>query len=604
MLFEQLKNAPKSAGVYKFFDKNDRLLYVGKAKIIKKRVASYFQNSKIILPSKRLSLRISKMVQEIASIEYVVVENEHDALILENSLIKQLKPKYNILLRDDKTYPYITIDLNEEFPRFEITRKIESRKNVKYFGPFSTSAKDILEALYACFPLVQKKGCLKHRKACLFYQINKCLAPCEKKVTQQEYATIVHNALEAISERKKLISLVKEKMTQASNALNFEEAARLRDIINSLKNSLHVTQTDILTNENIDVFAVAFDEKRAIITILFLRNGKITSSSNTTLKHAQGFDKDELYQRAIFQFYSQNESLHVKTILVADNFEEQGNLAHFLSQKFGRKITISSPQRGEKTKLTHLANKNAQEVLHVENNVDSKVISLQEIQDCFALQNTPYKIEIFDNSHLFGKAPVGAMVVWENGFNKSLYRKYSLSSNNEYAQMSEMLSRRIGDFIKTPAPDLWIIDGGKALLQLAQKLLKESGVFVDVIAIAKEKIDAKAHRAKGRANDKIETIKETFSLPAYDKKLQFIQKLRDEAHRFAIAYHTKKRQKEDLHVSLMEAKGISSATIKKLLSYFGSFEALYTADLNEIHSVIGDKSSDKLIKFLNNEHIG
>lgn len=597
MLKQQLQNAPQSAGIYQFFDQNGMLLYVGKAKVIKNRVKSYFRFSEPLCPAPTLSPRLCKMIQEVTKVEYIVVQSEHDALILENSLIKQLKPKYNILLRDDKTYPYICINTKEAFPRFEITRKIINDKNIKYFGPLSSSAKSLLEALYLAFPLVQKRSCIKGKKACLFYQIKRCLAPCEGKIDELSYGKIVQEALGALHNQKILLSILTHKMANASEKLNFEEAVKLRDIINAIKNSLHVTHVELLKLENYDVFAIDFEGKVATIMRLFIRDGKIVSTSSSTLHNSYGFEKDELYKRAIFEFYNPMNQSFCSHILVAQNFSEQDEMELFLSEKFGQKMTISRPQRGEKLHLVDIATQNAKEILS-QTLSKNKDALYENMQTLFDLTQTPRRIEVFDNSHFGGDTPVGAMIVWEDGFAKGSYRRYALHCKDEYAQMREMLERRIKDFDKDSAPDLWILDGGETLLKLALNLLKNSGLHVDILAIAKEKIDAKAHRAKGSAHDIIHNQNQSFTLPPSDKRLQFVQRLRDEAHRFAITYHQNKKREKDMSPELLKVEGIGPASIKKLLLYFGSFENIYTASLEELELSLGQKNGFRLFDFL------
>ncbi|ACZ11627.1 excinuclease ABC, C subunit [Sulfurospirillum deleyianum DSM 6946] len=598
MLAQKIKNAPKSAGIYQYFNASGALLYVGKAKNLHNRVKSYFRFSEQLSASPTLSARITKMIHEVENVEYIVVQSEHDALILENSLIKQLKPKYNILLRDDKTYPYIAINLADPFPRFEITRKITNDKNMKYFGPLSGSAKALLEALYLAFPLVQKKGCLKEKKACLFYQIGRCLAPCEAKIETASYAKIVQQALESLSEQKKLLHLLHVKMEEASLKLNFEEAAKLRDLMRSIKESLHVTHVELSTLENYDVFAIEIVEKTAVIMRLFIRAGKIVSTSHSFLHHVHGFDKEELYQRALFEFYQPMHQTFAHHILVAESFEEADALAVFLSEKFNQKITISTPQKGEKRHLISLAKENAHLLLlqHITKQHTSITEQLHALFDLTAL---PKRIEIFDNSHLGGTSPVGAMVVWDEGFLKASYRHYLLHHKDEYAQMREMLERRIADFKKESPPDLWLLDGGKTLRQLALGLLKEARISLDVLAIAKEKIDAKAHRAKGSAHDLVYGKSSALKLAPADKRLQFLQKLRDEAHRFAISFHQKKKRSKDLSMELLSIEGMGQATLKKLVSYFGTFEAIYAATQEELEVTIGKKMGEKLFQSLN-----
>lgn len=598
MLKKTLQNAPQSAGIYQFFTSDGVLLYVGKAKILKNRVKSYFRFSDPISPAPNLSPRITKMIHEVSRVEYIVVQSEHDALILENSLIKQLKPKYNILLRDDKTYPYICIDLREPFARFEITRKVIKHKDIHYVGPFSSSAKALLDALYLCFSLVQKKGCAKGNKACLFFQIGRCFAPCENRITQEAYLKIVQQALHALSHPNILIEALHVKMKEASLKLNFEEASIIRDMIQAIQNTMHSTHVELLHLGDYDIFAVECSGSTAVIMRLFMRDGKIVSSSHSLLRHAQGFEKEELYQRALFEFYHPLTHTLVRSILVADTFEESAQLETFLSQKFEQKMTIVTPKRGDKLPLIELAKENAHTILaqHLLRNTDAFYENLRQLLD---LQSIPKRIEIFDNSHLGGTNAVGAMVVWEEKFIKSAYRKYTLSEPNEYAQMRELLSRRIADASKEPLPDLWVLDGGDTLLKLAHSLLKEAGIYLDVIAIAKEKRDAKANRSKGRANDTLYTKHLTLKLPPSDKRLHLIQKLRDEAHRFAITFHQKKKRKKDLESALLSVEGIGEARLKKLIHYFGSFEALYLASKEELEVTLSAKTAEILWSFLN-----
>ncbi|HIP44900.1 MAG TPA: excinuclease ABC subunit UvrC [Sulfurospirillum arcachonense] len=598
MLERELQNLPNDAGIYKFYDRKGKLLYIGKAKILKNRVKSYFKFTPSLLPANKLSLRIQKMINEAYHLEFIVSPSEYDALILENSLIKELKPKYNILLRDDKTYPYIAIDMDEEFPRFEITRKIEKKKSIKYYGPFSNSANDILKALYLTCKLVQKRGCLKEKKECLFYQIGKCYAPCVGKISKEEYAKIVTEATTLLMERKKLILMLEKKMIEASQNLNFEEAGILRDMQKSIKNSLHVIHLDLAKIENFDLFAIEIIGNVASIMRLFIRDGKVVSSIHNIIKNSNGYEIGEIYKRALIQFYNEKTKLINAQIIVAHEFEECEDIKHLLEQKYSKKITITTPKRGDKLKLINIAKQNAKEYLSQYLNKNSDSL-LEEVKELFDLKKTPYRIEIFDNSHISGDSPVGCIVTYEEKFIKANYRIFNLQSRDEYGQMRELLTRRIENFKKDSPPDLWILDGGSTLLKLAQSLLKESDQQIDLLAIAKEKKDAKAMRAKGKANDIIYSLNYDFKLPTSDKRLQLLQKLRDEAHRFAITTHRKKKLTKDMKIDLLHVKGIGKATIKKLISYFGTFENIHRASIDELKIVISEKNSVKLYKFLN-----
>jgi excinuclease ABC subunit C len=594
---EQIRSLPKSPGVYQYFDSKGRLLYVGKAKSLAARVKSYFRFTPELGPSPNLSPRIRKMISETASMHYIVVSSEHDALILENSLIKQLKPKYNILLRDDKTYPYIYVDMSETYPRFDITRKLLAGKKIRYFGPYSVGARDILDSLYELCPLVQKKGCLTGKKACLYYQLEKCLAPCEKEVPQAIYKSIIDEAIGYIENKSLLIRKLNEKMAFYAESLRFEEAGALRDRIERITKSELVSQIDLASRDNFDIFAIAENGKKAAVVRLFMRHGKIVSSSHGLIPLNEGFDLDEAYERALLEFYGSEKPPVVVPILIADDFEARQLVEEHLTGLFEKRAHITLPLRGIKKKLVELARTNASELLKNSTREHKDDLPLQ-LKELCGLERTPERIEVFDNSHMAGEAAVGAMVTFDDGsFDKSGYRHYHLQNRDEYGQMRETLTRRIENFEKSPPPDLWVIDGGTTLLSLAEELLASSGVYLDVIAISKEKIDAKSHRAKGKAHDQLHTSEETLFLKPTDKRLQLVQRLRDEAHRFAITFHKKTKQKRDQESKLLTAKGISQAKVKKLLNHFGTFEKIRAASEKEIASVL-NRSDAKVIKFL------
>jgi len=585
-----IQNLPTSSGVYQYFNHTDKLLYVGKAKNLKNRVKSYWRFTPTLLPNPTQSLRIIKMLQEAVRLEYIVVETEEDALILENSLIKQLKPKYNILLRDDKTYPYIYIDESQAYPRFEITRKVVKGKEISYYGPFPTGGRALLNALYEVYPLIQKKSCLREGKACLFYQIKKCLAPCEGKVTPSEYGEIIAQAKQSIVKRKHLIVTLEEKMMALAQNERYEEAASMRDSITAISTLTISSNIDLANDLNLDIFAILNGDERGVIVKMFMREGKIISSSYSYFRHTYIFDGNDAYKQALLEFYAIDSPHIVKDILTAHSFEDSLQVASSLSTRFTKKIHIHTPQRGAKAKLIALAMKNCEELLR--KTADDTIME-QRIADLFDLTSIPYRIETFDNSHMMGVATVGGMVVWNEGkWDKRSYRRYELHARDEYGQMKEMLSRRIAKFVTEPAPDLWILDGGQANLNLAKTLLQEANVNLDVLAIAKEKLDAKAHRAKGAAKDLLYTDQGLIELKPNDKRLHWLQRQRDEAHRYAITYHQNKKRKEDTQVSLLNKKGIGKATVKKLLDYFGTFEAIEKASSEEISKVTNRKISN------------
>ena len=583
---------PNSAGVYQYFNRAGTLLYVGKAKNLRKRVRSYFKFTPKFSINKRLSLRIQKMLGEAVRVEYIVVESEVDALVLENSLIKELKPKYNILLRDDKTYPYIYIDENRDFPRFEITRAIINKRNISYFGPFPSGAKDLLNAIYEIYPLVQKKGAIEGKKACLFYQIKKCLAPCENRVGVREYKELIDIAKEDIKNRKNLISKLEARMLFLAQKERFEEAGLSRDMIKSISSLTISSQLDLANSINLDIFTILKDGDRGVIVKLFMRDGKIISRAVSYFRETHIFDINEAYKQVLLDFYIKDTPYIPKEIVVSDNFEDIENVSLTLSNRFGRKIIIKNPKIGAKKRLIEIGIKNAQELLRVD---DRDYYIEKDVADLLNLIRVPFRVETFDNSHLQGVAIVGGMVVWDNNrWDKKSYKKYNLNSRDETGQTRELLQRRVDSFKNSALPDLWIIDGGRANLNIAYRILEERGINLDVIAIAKEKIDSKAHRAKGFAKDIIYTKNDILKLDARDKRLHWIQKHRDEAHRYAIKYHQDKKRAEDKQILLLSKKGVTNLVIKRLLDYFGTFENIEKATYEDIKRITNSRVANNI----------
>jgi len=590
-MIDKIRALPDLPGVYQYFDKNNKLLYIGKAKNLKNRVKSYFRFTPTLHPNPNLSPRIFKMISEAVDLRYIVVESENDALILENSLIKQLKPKYNILLRDDKTYPYIYIDLDEKFPRLEITRKV-IKGNIKYFGPFSSGARELLDTIYETIPLVQSKSCLKGKKACMFYQLKKCLAPCEDKILSYEYSKLVDEAIDLIQNKEKVLKLLEEKMMKFAENLQFEEAKIYRDRIKAIKSAELFSHVDLAKVDNLDLFYTEIIEKKAIIIRLFIRNGKVISSDNSIINLQNNDDLNEIYKRVILDFYSSETPLTSNKILVANDFNDRDILSTTLSKKFNKKISIITPTTKERKNLINICKLNAKEIIKNQ----PKTNIYEELQKYFNLSNTPYKIEIFDTSHMQTQARVGSKVVWHNGFKKDEYRHYNLENKDEYSMMRELLTKRAESFDKLSPPDLWLIDGGVAQINIAKEVIESVGIDIDILGIAKEKIDAKAHRAKGGAEDKIYSFDGVHKLGKNHKLLQFLQKLRDEAHRFAISFHRKQKRKQDKEIELLKVKGIGEAKLKRLLDYFGSFEEIKKAKLEDLVKIIDKKTAQNLVE--------
>ena len=579
-LLNQIRSLPKENGIYQYYDCDDRLIYIGKAKDLSKRVKNYFNFTPYLMPNKNLNRRLERMVSSISSLEFIVANNEKDALILENSLIKQLKPKYNILLRDDKTFPYIYINLLDNFPRFAMTRKAIKQKGIKYFGPFTSSYKEILEALYDTFPLVQSASCLKGKKKCVYYQIKKCLAPCEGLISSNIYKGFVDEAIMALNNKKILIEKIEAKMLFYAQQNNFEGAIKLRNAITNLKTSSFDSSIDFANDINIDIFVVENKQEKWIVMKVFMRSGKVISSD---------------YQNAIINYYKNESLITPDFILLPEDIDLVDDVNCFLEDIFDKKIKITIPKIGEKKKLIDMVCKNARIVLEKKENF-CELNFLKKAKDILKLNNIPYRVEAFDNSHYSQQARVGSMIVYENNsFKKSSYRQYKLEALFEYEQMKEMLTRRAVSFHKNQAPDLWVIDGGVALLNLAKKII--GNLNIDIIAIAKEKIDTKAHRAKGKAKDLIYINNEILKLSTDDKILHFAQKIRDEAHRFAIKNHRALKLKEDKNISLMNISGIKEAKIKKLIKYFGTFEAIQKANVKDIANILSKQDAMNIVDY-------
>ena len=539
------------------------------------------------------------MISETYTFEFIVTDNEKDALILENSLIKQLKPKYNILLRDDKTFPYIYINLSDDFPRFVITRKTIKKKGIKYFGPFTTASRQTLGAIYDSFPLVQSASCLKGKKRCLYYQINKCLAPCEGLVNKDTYATYVNEAMGVLNNKNKLISKMNDKMNLFAKQEKFEEAMELRNTIKNFKNTSIQSAIDLASNVNIDIFVVENKNNKWIVLQIFMRQGKVISSSHQIIFNDENSNIGEIYKNAIINYYKKDSLITPDFILIAKDVDYIDDMNFFIADTFDKKINIQIPQKGEKKKLIDMASKNAFIILDNAKNTNLEEFLLKTKKD-LKLNNIPYRIEAFDNSHHSSQASVGSMVVYENNaFDSSSYRQYKLEANYEYEQMKEMLSRRVSSFYENPAPDLWVIDGGSTLLKLAKSII--GTLNIDIIAIAKEKIDAKANRSKGRANDIIYLQDGILKLQTDDKVLHFMQRLRDESHRFAIKNHRKLKLKEDKNISLMNIKGIKEAKVRKLISYFGTFDAIKKASQDDVANILNDKDAVSIIEYFKGE---
>ncbi|PAF50165.1 excinuclease ABC subunit C [Helicobacter sp. 13S00401-1] len=551
-LLEDVKDLPTLPGIYQYFNEFNELLYVGKAKNLKARVKSYFNFSSdksALLPNPANSLRIQKMIKEARTLRYTIVDSEQEALILENSFIKSQNPKYNILLRDDKTYPYIMLDMSVRYPRPVITRKMSKKKNIFYFGPFTRGASLVLSALYTLLPLVQSASCAKGKQVCLYYQLGKCLGVCEFE-REEEYKKIASEALMYLQNPHKLKQALKSYMLVCSQKLLYEEALACKQAYEVLDDVRLYSKLDSKSKQNLDILGFESDETNGILFKLFMREGRVISSDKLVFK-AKSEDKLAVYKQAILNL-KHVDNLDYEIVLASLSDKDFESLSEDLSTL---NLTLSNPKKGFKKALCELACANAKNTLLNKTSKTAQVLSeLATLLDSKRIE----KIEVFDTSHHAGTYCVGAKVAFlGEGFDSSSYRRYKLEGKDEISQTTEMLTRRAKSFVSDFPPDLWVLDGGAVQLKIAKKALDCVGANVALLSISKEKRDAKAYRAKGGAKDILRYFAKDsdhvleLRLDMKNPMLQFLQKLRDEAHRFAITFHRERKVK-----GLTGAKGV------------------------------------------------
>ena len=421
---------------------------------------------------------------------------------------------------------------------------------------------------------MQKKSCLNQNKPCLFYQIKKCKAPCANLITIEKYSEFLNEAIDLLNNPSKLINMLHKKMLLLSKDLRFEEANKIKLKIEKIKAISNINSIDLACLYNFDIFTIYSKNNKSVFIKLFMREGKIISSDHQIINHNDNeVDEEYLYTQGLINHYKQNPIMKLDSILIPLKLNNQNEILRAI----GTNIKITNPKNGDKKRLLDLALINAKNILDNESRTNIE----EEIKSLLNLENIPSKIEVFDTSHHLGTSIVGGMIVYENNhFLKDEYKKFNLEGKDEYSQMEEMLQRRIKHYEKTSPPDLWLLDGGIGQINIAKRLIQSSGIYIDVVAIAKEKINYKANRAKGGARDILRTKELEIKLDKSDKRLLFLQRLRDEAHRYAISFHRHKKVK-----SIKNDK-YSPAQLKKLLNYFGSFESINNADIKTIKEVL------------------
>ena len=586
----KLKLLPDKPGVYKMFNARGELIYVGKAINLKNRVRQYFQSSKNHPP------KVASMVSNIDDFDFVIVGNETEALNLESNLIKQNKPYYNILLKDDKHFPYIRIDYKQDFPRVEIVRKYK-KDGAKYFGPYLSgfALRESITAVREHFPIRQckkdiRKAIARGERPCLMYHIGKCCAPCTGKVTPEEYRLLLDQVTALFQGNcKTYIDDMTAKMMAESEKLNFEKAAQYRDRIRAMQSISEKQIASSASDNSYDVFALARNELETVVYGLFVRAGNVISAESFSI-NAGDEPFSEIISQFLLQFYVGMANIP-KEIIIMDEADDVDNIELLLQQQSGHAVKIHVPRRGEKLKQGQLAKMNAEETIGRHRELTHREWersegALTELMQIVGMDVFPHRIECFDNSHIQGRDTVGSMVVFIDGKpDKTLYRRFRTKQNtggDDYLAMREHLTRRFrrtidGDEKFAELPDLLIVDGGIGQLNVALEVLNDFGLaYISCIGLAEK-------------NEEIilPDEKESVILARSSPVLQLLQRVRDEAHRFAITYHRNLRARNSLYSVLDSIKGIGDRRKRALYEKFLTIDAIKAADMDELKSADG-----------------
>ncbi len=593
MIEIDLQKYPQLPGVYQMYSAEGEVLYVGKAKLLRNRLRSYFS------PGGDGRLHIPLLMEKVERIEVIVTDTEKEALLLENTLIKKYRPRYNIELRDDKTYVSVRIDLNDPFPMMQVVRQVKD-DGAEYFGPYSSASaiRETLKEIYRIFPLrhASQERCAKRGRPCLFHQIGQCSAPCHGKISRSEYRKLVDGVIALLEGREsEVIRRLKSRMEKSSELMNFEEAARYRDQIRSIEKSVEKQKVSDFGGGNQDVVGLHEDGGEVEIALLFIRQGKLIGRRTFLLEWK--LDLPELLSGFLQEYYA-GEVVLPDQVLLPFNFESSELLAEWLSEKRGRKVRLQVPQRGEKKRLCDLAQRNASEAYKQRGKrQQARDELLQELQAKFDLERLPQRIECFDISNVQGNQSVGSMAVLLGGeAAPSEYRRFRIKTvvgADDYASLTEVVSRRLERGLKEDnLPDMILIDGGKGQLGVLTEVLEKFVLNgrIGAVGIAKSRVIA---NVRGKA---VERSEERFFLPGRKNPVNFrsgsaalflLERLRDEAHRFAITYHRKLRGKQQLRSSLEDIPGVGLQRRKALLKHFGSLKKIREAGLEELQSMPG-----------------
>lgn len=578
-LKERLKDVPLKPGVYMFKDGEGRVIYVGKAKLLRNRLRSYFQ------PPQGLDPKVRAMVSRVRDFDYIVTGTEVEALILENNLIKSYHPRYNIFMRDDKTYPYLKITTAEPYPRVYITRERKDGVS-RYFGPYTDAAalKDTLKLLTGIFPLRTCKTLKKQPRPCLNRDLEKCLAPCSSAVSIEEYQQCVTGLIRFMEgHQAEVMERLKADMHAAAAALEFEKAARLRDQIHSIQSLEARQKVSFERPFNLDVVVTVTEDRPFLALVFKIRLGRIVGKDTYWLHPAMDEPADEMSSFFLRQYYSDNPDIP-EEIVINLLPHDSSLLQDWFKQLKGRRVSLHHPQRGEKRALLDMVLENARLLREERQHADAHYqAALQQLSIDLGMEVIPQRIEGYDVSHLSGEETVASMVVFSGGRpDKKSYRRFriKLPQNNDYASLAEALRRRFGEARQgnpafLPEPDLIMIDGGLGQLHAAQQVLQEMQLDIPMVALAK------------REETLFKTDGQPLKLSRRNPGLMIMQRLRDEAHRFAIEYNRLRRGKKLTKSRLDEIEGIGPQRKKLLLEAFGSVAGLSRATQQDIAAVKG-----------------
>ena len=592
LIEEELKKLPGKPGVYIMHGENDEIIYVGKAVSLKNRVRQYFQSSR------NKGAKIEQMVTHITRFEYIVTDSELEALVLECNLIKEHRPKYNTMLKDDKTYPFIKVTVNEPYPRVLFSRTMKKDK-AKYFGPYtsSTAVKDVIELVRKIYMVRScnrnlPRDCGKDRP-CLYYHMKQCTAPCQGNVSEEAYKQNIGQVLHFLNGNyKETIDQLTEKMMAASEDMRFEDAAGYRDLINSIRRIGERQKITTYGEEDRDIIAVAMDESEdlreqdAVVQVFFMRGGRLIGRDHFFLRVARGDTKAQVLSSFLKQFYAGTPFIPAE-IMMQTEIEDGEIIEDWLSARRKQRVHIRVPKKGTKEKLVELAKENAWMVLskdreRIKREEGRTIGAVKEIEDWLGLKDI-VRMEAYDISNISGFESVGSMVVYEKGKPKrSDYRKFKIKwvqGPNDYASMEEVLTRRFtheskGEYDSfSILPDLILMDGGRGQVNIARKVLGELGIDIPVCGMVKDD----NHRTRGVYFNNVEIPIDTSG-----EGFHLVTRIQDEAHRFAIEYHRSLRSKEQVHSVLDDIPGIGETRRKALMRRFRSVENIRDASVEEL----------------------